>query len=338
MMARRILPTLALLLLLGMTACDLPQAHGDANAVIVASEEPLWDEIEDPFIDVLEPQIQTIGAERAFRLTWTDPEDMSTWGDMRRFRQLIVIGTADDPWIETALDEVEGDVALAPPQLLQAENVWSRGQVVHIVLLGEGHTGSEALAFAEEILEGVEERFHRYTVNRMFTSGRDTALADSLQGRAGFSLVLPEVYQNSSQDSVYRFRNDNPTPSERIREIGVTWLSPIPDSMPDREALIEWRNEFAEANYHDPQLVETELAQLREISVLDRPALELQAAWSSPPDEWPAGGPFVLRAIPCPDQDRLYLVDAWLYAPGQDKYEYMIQLRTILDSFQCGAG
>jgi hypothetical protein len=33
--------------------------------------------------------------------------------------------------------------------------------------------------------------------------------------------------------------------------------------------------------------------------------------------------------------ERTYLVDGWLYAPGSPKYEYMIQLGTILDSFEC---
>ena len=31
----------------------------------------------------------------------------------------------------------------------------------------------------------------------------------------------------------------------------------------------------------------------------------------------------------------MYLIDAWLYAPGRDKYEYMIQLEEILGSFRC---
>ena len=63
---------------------------------------------------------------------------------------------------------------------------------------------------------------------------------------------------------------------------------------------------------------------------------EIQAAWANPPEStWPAGGPFILRGIICPDQDRMYLVDSWLYAPGKEKYEYVIQLETILDSFRC---
>lgn len=39
--------------------------------------------------------------------------------------------------------------------------------------------------------------------------------------------------------------------------------------------------------------------------------------------------------VTCDEQDRTYLIDAWLYAPGREKYEYIIQLETIVDSFSC---
>ena len=65
-------------------------------------------------------------------------------------------------------------------------------------------------------------------------------------------------------------------------------------------------------------------------------AIQIQAQWRNPPERgWPAGGPFITRAVTCESQDRTYYVDAWLYAPGKEKYEYMIQLETILDSFRC---
>jgi hypothetical protein len=69
---------------------------------------------------------------------------------------------------------------------------------------------------------------------------------------------------------------------------------------------------------------------------MGREALRVQAQWQNPPERsWPAGGPFITYAITCPNQDRTYLVDAWLYAPGKEKYEYMIQLETILGTFEC---
>ena len=40
--------------------------------------------------------------------------------------------------------------------------------------------------------------------------------------------------------------------------------------------------------------------------------------------------------LQCPG--RTYFIDAYLYAPNEDKYEYMLQLQEILNSFDCTAG
>ena len=63
---------------------------------------------------------------------------------------------------------------------------------------------------------------------------------------------------------------------------------------------------------------------------------EVRTVWANPPeDAFPAGGPLITRVIPCKHQDRHYLADAWLYAPGKDKYQYILQLEAILNSFSC---
>ncbi len=66
------------------------------------------------------------------------------------------------------------------------------------------------------------------------------------------------------------------------------------------------------------QQVDTAQIHTREI---EGGALEVQGVWMSADPSWPAGGPFIDRVVPCPAQDRTYLLDAWLYAPGKRKYE-----------------
>jgi len=85
--------------------------------------------------------------------------------------------------------------------------------------------------------------------------------------------------------------------------------------------------------------VEREGLQTRNLAMGDMRIAEIRGAWSNPPEAaWPAAGPFILWGVTCPDQDRLYLIDAWVYAPGKDKWEYVIQMETILESFRCGPG
>ena len=106
--------------------------------------------------------------------------------------------------------------------------------------------------------------------------------------------------------------------------------------MLDQEAMLAWRNEIAEAHYTEPQMVVLDDSAERTFELQGNEAYELQAQWRNPPERsWPAGGPLITRIVTCDGQDRTYLLDAWLYAPGKEKYEYMIQLETLLDSFRC---
>ena len=327
--------TVSVLLLAG---CDQPRAHGDANAIIVGAHTDLWERIEGVVEETLEPTIQTVTDERTFRVTWQDPTEGTHWGNLRRFRQVLVIGEEEDPWVADALAQRGRDVALSPPQILQVQNVWARGQQVSILLLPSADQDAAVRSLAAELQEILDRQYREFILTRMYVSGRDTVLADSLQSNVGFSLEFPNVYRYIVQDSVFRFRNDNPSPAELIREIGITWQSPAPETFPTQEEMEVWRLEFAAQYYNDPQELDPSIVSLLEIEVGGRPALEYQSAWRSPPDAWPAGGPFITRAVRCPDQNRLYLMDAWLYAPGRDKYEYMIQLQTILNSVRCGQG
>jgi hypothetical protein len=323
-----------ILLALAVAACDQPRAHGDANAVIVAANEDLWFEVEDDFRDRMEPTIQTVRAERPFRITHADPRIEETWPQLQRFRQVLAMGTRGTPWVDEALSRSD-DPDIAAPAVTTAQNVWARGQTVWIMLLPEDDPTAAVHELAGQIHERLDQQYRAYARNRMFVSGRDTILADSLAQNVGFSLVLPMVYRYRAEDTVFVFRNDNPSPSELIRQIAVTWWEPAPEEDPTREEMEAWRDELVANYYQDQQILEANIVTFEPLEVNGARGVEFQSAWVSPLDAWPAGGPFISRALRCPDQNRMYLMDAWLYAPGRDKYEYMIQLQTILDSFRC---
>jgi hypothetical protein len=323
-----------------LAACDPPRAHGDVHAIIVAADAELWTETEDEVVASIAPTIQVVRNEPSFRVAWEDPADGSSWGQLQRFRNMVVVGARGDAWVDEALDAMPSDAAEpSVGDLVRIDNVWARGQSVTLVLLPSTRDADAFRAALPALNELLDEEYRLFTRNRMFVSGANDSLADSLATHVGFRLEFPSVYRYSVRDSIFRFRNDNPDPSELIREIGVTWVSPIPDSLPSPGAIAAWRQAFSEAYYNDAQVVDTALTSVRTVSAGDAgsPGIEFQAAWSSPSDAWPAGGPTITRVLPCPAQDRLYYLDAWLYAPSRAKYEYMIQLQTILDSFRCGS-
>jgi hypothetical protein len=327
-----LIPVLALLL----AACGKPPAHGTANGLVVGATDEAWTQIEDSVRAAMQPTIFTVREEPTFRVTQMDPTE-EAWSDLRRFIQVLVFGDRSDPWVAQALERAGTEGPPDPPEIIQTHNVWATNQQVTLILIPEDAPPEAAYTVLGDLHDLMDAQYRRWARNKMFLSGRDTALADTLEQTAGFRLLLPEVYEWRRDDSVYVFRNDNPDPSDLIRQVAVTWRSPAPE--PEElggEYLTSWRESLVEEHYEQGQVLDPEDSRSRRTTYRDHPAFVLQGVWRNPPEYgWPAAGPFITRAVVCQEQDRLYLLDAWLYAPGKDKYEYMIQLETILDSFEC---
>lgn len=316
------------------TACEPGLAWGDPQAVIVVADQGSWPQVEDSVFSALSPTVWTVREDYTFRVAHRAPDDTNSWW---RFKELVLIGSEEDAWLAEALVTLPSTVAVQAPGLYETEDVWARGQKVTIIVTDPDQPLPEqVLSRIGDVHQILLTRFIRGAQNRMFLSGRDSALIDTLQAMAGFSLLLPEVYQWGVEDSVYVFRNDNPDPSELIRQFTVTWRDPAPQDLPG-DSLLDWRREISEVYWPYPQVVDRESVRTGPLPSGNLPGVEVRGAWTNPPDSmWPAAGAFILRSVSCPHQNRLYLVDAWLYAPGKDKWEYMLQLETILGSFRCG--
>lgn len=315
-------------------ACDtLGLSYGDANSVIAVMSPEHWDEVDDDVYAALERTIVTVRDEKTFTVTYQEPYG-DRWPELSRFRQLLLVGQLGDPWIEEAIADAEP--AITESGLYRVQDVWSRGQTLTVVIVSAGSGTEEVTEHLPAIAGQLDADFRAFARNRMYTTGVDTALADTLYTQAGFAVLVPEVYRWRRTDSTYVFRNDNPDPAELIREVVVSWVSPVPAEIPP-DSVLAWRARVVAEHYSEPQEVVPDAMTFERLAFPGYIALEIRGQWRNPPERgWPAGGPFIMRAAVCEGQDRAYLLDAWLYAPGVEKYEYMIQLETILETFRCG--
>lgn len=322
--------------LMAVAGCDRrPLSMGDVNAIVVTASPDLWNPIGEQVLDGLEGLVQTVRDEAAFRVSYQDPAD-EVWFRLRLLKQQLLIGTTADPWVAAAI-EAAGEPVEAPG-IVQVPDLWSRGQLVTALVLPEGidnDSGREMiLGSVEELRELFDAQYREWVIARMFVTGPNTALAETLRDEHGFSLLVPEVYEYTASGPVHIFRNDNPNPADLIRQFSVTWRTPVPPEI-TAEDVLEWRAEVVDGHYSYPQVVNTDRWNAGPEEFDGTEAYTVRAIWENPPGEFPAAGPFITRAIPCPEQQRIYLIDAWLYAPGVDKYEYMIQLDEIMNSFEC---
>lgn len=331
---RRALP----LLLLAAGACDTSSrmAMGEVNSLIVVAEPELWEQVGDTVEAALQPRIFAVRDEPTFQVTHVAP-DNPDWRDLRRFRSILAIGAAEDPWVAPVLSAA--DTTVTAPALVHARNVWARSQgATALVVSPETAEGARMVhGRLAELAEVLQRSYRQWAVTRMYTSGRDTALADTLRREGGFEVVLPQVYTFRREgDRGFVAFNDQEAGTPLVRSLFVTWR-PDGDAPVTPEEVLAWRDSVGQAVYDWPQRSQREPLRTRRLEQ-EGGALEVRGVWTGTADEtFPQAGPFITRVIDCPASDRRYLVDTWLYAPATDKYQYMIQLETLLDSFECGA-
>jgi hypothetical protein len=169
----------------------------------------------------------------------------------------------------------------------------------------------------------------------MFASRPDTALRDALMREEGFSVLVPNIYQLEQREGTHVFRATSEMGAQLMRTIMVASREGVVDA-PTAEYALAWRDSLVTTVYNPPQQTNMERFETRTVPTAAS-GVEVQGSWSAMSGGWPYGGPFMMRAISCPAQNRTYLLDAWVYAPNRAKYEYIIQFETLLDTFQCGA-
>lgn len=312
------------------------QAVGTVSSVIVIATDALWAAIGDNIIDALEPRIFTVRDERTFEVTHVSPTDPNL-SQLRRFRQIVAIGAVADPWIEPVLDRA-GRRGNATGSIVQTDDVWARNQFVTAVVLPESSAADAALQHVDAMATVIDSAFRVYAVQRMYTSRPDTILRDSLRANAGFAVLLPNVYEQvESGPDVLLFQNATQVGGTLIRSVYIASRDGLHE--PTAEAAIAWRDSIATADYRPAQQTLRDRIESAPVSQGATQGatqgVEVQGVWSGTDPSWPSSGPFIARMLACAGANRTFLIDAWLFAPARAKYEYMIQLQTILGTFEC---
>lgn len=316
---------------LALAGCGRPNAMGEENSLIVVADPGLWRQVEQDTYDALEPTLFTTRDEKKFNVTHVAP-DAPELEQLLLWRQVVVFATPDDPLL-LRIAEAAGRDSLSAPEFFRVPNVWATGQAVTAAVLAPGREAASLRELLPGIASALDAEYRAWALDRMFVSGVDSVLANALADSLGFTLRVPSVYQHVFRvGQIVLIRNDNPDPAELIRSILVQRKPPM-DSVTAFD-FAAWRSAIDSVQYNVPQSFELAPGSRREVDLEGIPGIEVRGTWR---DEaaYPAGGLLIGRAMLCPDAT--YFIDAWLYSPNprRSKWQFLMQLEEILDSFRC---
>ena len=326
----------AFIALMATTAgCDAPAAMGEADSLILIISDDLWEQSEDTAYAVLEPTVHTTRNDKKFYVHRVAP-DAPEVAELLLWKQVIVVAAPGDERLAQILRAagITGDPQ--PGQVLQAGDVWARGQAATAVVLRPGSEYESWLQLLPDLAATIDRDYRAYVLTRMYVSGPDTASARQLSEQFGYTLAYPAVYETVAlSENIVLIRNDNPDPAELIRSI-VIEAAPAVDSLAAAD-IVAWREALARTHYNVSQRTIPDEGDGTPLDLAGAPGLEVRGVWQ---DEgtYPAAGLFIARAVDCPG--KTVFIDAWLYSPNpkRSKFEFIIQLEEILNSFRCEAG
>lgn len=329
---RRIRLAACLLALAALLSCSGPvvTAVGDSDDIVVIYD-PGASALVELVVASLESPSSWLLDEPAFKATLTTLEES---GDLRNIRHVLLVGSWSGGAAGRKIREIFPGLAEGDPVALHlADDVWAKRQVVG-ALIGADPEAVET--FMREHGDQVRDELEAAALRRLSSSLRETAVESGMTAamseRFGWSVSPPsgyDFYTTDAGEGFVFFRRTRPD-----RTVFVYWTEGAPEFV--SEQFILSRREELAGRYLDGDVIEwNRPVEAERVDFLGRSAVRVSGWWGN--RTLVGGGPFRTYCFYEPSQERVYVVDVSLFAPGFDKTALMRNLDAIALTFTVGA-
>jgi hypothetical protein len=312
-----------------LVSCSGPtlSAVGEADDLVIVTADDASDRLLQTVVSVGERPEAWLLDEPVFKTT---VRRLSEIKGVTNRRHVLLVGTWDDGMGAYAERRFEALERGAPPGLVLAEDLWAEGQVAGAVV---GPDEASVMTYLNENAAGIMTRFElaaeRRLARNLCATGEAERMAEALIERFGWSLCLPKEYElfTTPGDAGFAFfRRTRPD-----RTVFVAWRQGGAADVTEDEAT-RWREQLSRM-YLDGDEIEWRRPFFADgVTFSGADAVRLSGWWAN--RELVGGGPFLSYCFAVPEQGRVYLVDASLFAPGFDKTALMRNLESILRTFR----
>lgn len=233
---------------------------------------------------------------------------------------------------DQSLKTIQKDTSLF---LIKKQNVYANGQeILHFFGQNQQQLIKHLRANRDKLRSHFVETENKRIAESLFKV-REKGIEKRMK-ESGFKLKVPYGYDLAKDlPDFFWIRQLDPEFEKNV------WIHFKPyDSTDPFDDVMAFREEISSAYMRDVQKPDIYMttqpykASIKEVNFNNKYAKECRALWKL--SDISAGGPFVSYVFVDESQHRLYYVEGYVYAPGEDKRVFMQEIELILQSFKSG--
>ncbi|NBB88547.1 MAG: DUF4837 family protein [Bacteroidetes bacterium] len=320
-------------------------SFGPLNQMVVVAEPNVYKEMRDTVYYMFAAPYPILPQpEPLFDLVHFSPADIAEKSARRHLRTYLILVDGSDTssrnyrMAQKDLPEVKAESMEKEIVVKIARDKWAKKQILVYVVAKDLNTLEYALARNhEKIIQRVRE-FEKYPRGaQVYMNGRNKPLSRMVMDSLGVGLDFPknaEAARVNSNVAWIRMETDKSSSS-----IVVTSVPYDDAAQLSKKTMIRRRNDIMERQIRSGTPGSDMVVNDRDLPVTYRNielngynTYEIRGVWEMTNDFM--GGPFVSYFILPDNLEYIYIVDLFVYAPGEEKREYLQEIEHIASSVE----
>jgi hypothetical protein len=340
------------LLLWGLSACELSDnssnqvaSVGKTGEIMVVMDSAKWNtEVGITLRKILQSPVEGLPqAEPSFKLIYMHPRNFS--GFIRKHRNILFLTSYEDAtptdlrlqryYNTKVAQEVKNNPAL---YMYTLHDKFAKDQELMFLF---GNTNKRLIdnmiKNKDNILRFFQEQELQRLEKKIVQDQDSKALSAYIKEKFQVNLQVPKGFEKIKEDEDFIWMGD--IKKKAYQYIFLSHKPYTAAEMFSEEDIMKWREELGKKYIFVPKrdsaFMTTETLEpmtSRQMELNGFFCVEYRGLWLFA--DRSKGGPFLSYAFLSPDKTRIYYLESYIFAPGEDKVEMLRQLEAILRTFR----